>query len=231
MRYSRRSTRSGALSKSIQTLDHLDAARVGDIASAGILARLIAQLPGGLTRPARPRTLLPAPAKSTARLACLPPKRALLNVRPYAKTSGPRHVPIMASANGVPFLRVTKPQPPALSWILNHRIDQKTAIFDLKIELGNWWLPMAKQEDEWDALVNFHASKNVDGPSDGTKWVDAIRLSEKENQDMYERDQAKDRYLITKMQKIVDAEMELALKEGQTIVRGRKHHPLWVMKP
>jgi len=37
--------------------------------------------------------------------------------------------------------------------------------------------------------------------------------------------------MTKKMQRIVDMETELALKEGQTIVRGRKRHPLRVVKP
>jgi hypothetical protein len=33
------------------------------------------------------------------------------------------------------------------------------------------------------------------------------------------------------MQRVVDMETELALKEGQTIVRGRKRRPIRVIKP
>jgi hypothetical protein len=192
---------------------------------------LTAQLSRGLTRPVRPRLFLPAPSKPAHSGASLPPERAILNVRPYAKTSGPRHVPIMASANGVPFLRLTKPQPPALSRILNKRLVKKTAIFDKKVMIGNWWLPMAKQEDDWDEMVDIGAGRRMDGPDNGVMWVDAVRLSERENQDDYERDQAKDRRLVTKMQRIVDVETKLALEEGQSIVRGRKKKRLWVLKP
>lgn len=192
---------------------------------------MTAQLSRGLTRPVRPRLFLPATFKPAHKGASLPPERAILNVRPYAKTSGPRHVPIMASANGVPFLRLTRPQPPALSRILNKRLVKKTAIFDKKVMIGNWWLPMAKQEDDWDEMVDIGAGRRMDGPDNGVMWVDAVRLSERENQDDYERDQAKDRRLVTKMQRIVDTETKLALEEGQTIVRGRKKKPLWVLKP
>jgi len=137
----------------------------------------------------------------------------------------------MATANGVPYLRVTKPQPPALSRILNQRLDKKIAIFDKKVMLLNYWLPMARQEDEWDALVNNRAGRRMDDFDNGAKWSDAVMLSARENHDAHEKDQAKDRYLITRMQRIVDLETELALKEGQTIIRGRKRHPLWVLKP
>lgn len=97
--------------------------------------------------------------------------------------------------------------------------------------LGNYWLPMAKHEDEWDALVNLNARRRVDRDDDDVRWVDAVRLSEQENQAAYERDLAKEKEITRKMQRIVDLETELALKEGQTIMRGRRRRPIWVLKP
>lgn len=90
---------------------------------------------------------------------------------------------------------------------------------------------MAQQEDEWDALVNMRAGRNVDGDENGVKWVDALRMSERMNQEAYERDQARDREVTRKMQRIVDLETQMALEEGQTIVRGRKKRPIRVIKP
>ncbi|KAF2832960.1 hypothetical protein CC86DRAFT_389366 [Ophiobolus disseminans] len=198
---------------------------------AGVLARLVSQLPRGLTRPHRVRVFPQEPSEAKERLASLPPHRAVLNVRPYAKTSGPRHVPVIASANGIPFLRLTKPQPPALSRMLRQRLAKKIRVFDTKIMLGNWWLPMSKREDEWDAIVNMQTGSKVNGHDDGVRWVDAVRLSERENQEAYERDQTKERMVTRKMQKIVDLETELALKEGRTITRGRNRRPISVLKP
>ncbi|KAF1946131.1 hypothetical protein EJ02DRAFT_336794 [Clathrospora elynae] len=211
-----------------ETLDRLDAFSTGDTASASALTRMISTLPQGLKRapPLLPlRKSPPEPPKE--RLACLPPEQAVLNVRPYTNVSGYRHVPILASANGVPFLRITKPQPPALSRILRQRLERKIELFDIKILLGNWWLPICKQEDEWDVLINAQLRRR----EDTVKWTDAIRLAEQENQDAYERDVQKDREIARKMQRIVDEETEFALKEGQTIVRGRKRHPIRVIKP
>jgi hypothetical protein len=105
----------------------------------------------------------------------------------------------------------------------------------MKVILANWWLPMAKQEDEWDALIDAQAGKRIDSHeengTDRVLWTDAVKLSERENQAAYENDLAKDRELIRKMQRIVDLETELALKEGQTIVRGRGKRPIKVIKP
>ncbi|USP74239.1 uncharacterized protein yc1106_01513 [Curvularia clavata] len=208
-----------------ETLDHLDASAAGDAASTSTLMRLVSRLPRGLTRapPIRP----PREESPKERLACLPPEKAVLNVRPYAKTSGPRHVPVLASANGVPFLRLTKPQPPALSRVLRQRLQRKIELFDTKVLLSNWWLPICKQEDEWDGLID----SQLEMREDNVRWIDAIRVSERENQEAYEKDMRKDRDITKKMQRIVDLETKLALQEGQTIVRGRKRNPIRVIKP
>ncbi|EDU40263.1 Complex1-LYR-1 multi-domain protein [Pyrenophora tritici-repentis] len=211
-----------------ETLDRLDASAAGDETSTKLLAQLISQLPPALIRapPIRPRRQASStPPKE--RLACLPPERAVLNVRPYAKTSGPRHVPVLASANGTPFLRLTKPQPPALSRILRQRLQRKTDLFDAKVLLNNWWLPTCRQEDKWDDFLEEQLGED----KDSVKWIDAVRQAELQNQWAYERELRKDRDMTKDMQAIVDKEMELALKEGQTIVRGRKRRPILVIKP
>jgi hypothetical protein len=212
----------------MQTLDHLDASATGDATSTSILTRLVSQLPCALTRilPINPRRETP-PDPLKERLARLPPEKAVLNVRPYAQTSGPRHVPILASANGIPFLRLTKPQPPALSQVLHQRLERKTELFDTMVLLDNWWLPICQQEDKWDVLMNEQLKKR----EDTVRWTDAVRLSQSENREAYEKDLKKDRQITRKMQRIVDMETELALKEGQTIVRGRRRHPIRVIKP
>jgi hypothetical protein len=115
--------------------------------------------------------------------------------------------------------------------MLRQRLNTRINTFHLKVMLANWWMPMAQQEDEWDALVEMHAGRGGDSEEGGVEWVDAISLSEKENKEMYERYQLKERDTTRKMQRIVDSEMQLALKEGQTIVRGRKRRPIKVIKP
>ncbi|KAF1911869.1 hypothetical protein BDU57DRAFT_460445 [Ampelomyces quisqualis] len=213
-----------------ETLDHLDASTSGDTVSSEIVKRLIAGLSRTLIRAPSPRVLASKPS-SPERLACLPPERAVLNVRPYARTSGPRHVPVLANANGIPFLRLTKPQPAALSRVIRQRLVSRMNLFDTKVMLGNWWLPMARQEDEWDSLVNRRAGRNMDGREDDVKWVHAITASERLNQEVHERTQARDRATTRRMQRIVDLETRMALKEGQTVVRGRKNRPLRVIQP
>ncbi|KAJ6270962.1 hypothetical protein PSV08DRAFT_300228, partial [Bipolaris maydis] len=93
----------------------------------------------------------------------------------------------MSSANGIPFLRLTKPQPPALSRVLRQRLERKIRLFDTKTR------------------------------EDDVKWTDAIRQSERLNQEAYQKDMRKDREITKKMQNIVDLETKMALDEGQTI--------------
>ena len=151
----------------------------------------------------------------------------MLNVRPYEKVSGPRHVPVLASANGIPFLRLTKPQPPALSRVLQQKVKRRMLNFHKKVELNNYWLPIAKHEDDWDTLIAARTRRR----DDTTKWVDAIYDADAANQKMYDAELARDKENIAKMQAIVDQETALALKEGQTIRRGRKNKPIWEKKP
>lgn len=90
---------------------------------------------------------------------------------------------------------------------------------------------MSKQEDDWDALVNERAQRNIDGHDGDVRWADAVRLGLRENQDNYDRDNAYDKELIKKMQRIVDLETAMALEEGQTIIRGRRKRPIRVLRP
>lgn len=90
---------------------------------------------------------------------------------------------------------------------------------------------MARQEDEWDAIVHEQAAGTVDNDDGRVRWVDAVEFSNRENQDAHEKDQARDSELRRKMQEIVDQEMKLALEEGQTIVRGRKRKPIKIIRP
>jgi len=171
-------------------------------------------------------------------LAVLPPDRAVLNVRPYAHTSGPRHVPILASANGIPFLRLTKPQPPALSRVLRQKLSRRIERFHQRVLLSNYWIPIAKYEDEWDAILRRecgfkgeHDSGEVDGRGNGApqrpaKWADVMLQAWEENADVFEKDLMTDKAIARKMLGIVDAETRLAKLEGQTVVRGRKGRPI-----
>ena len=220
-----------ALADNDQVVGKLDACTAKDPASVSTLSRLIATLPRGLTNaPPAPR-LLPTPPPSHPSgkhsLDILPPERAVLNNRPYAKVTGQRQVPRIASANGVPFLRLTKPQPAALSRVLRQKLDRRIERFHRRVELQNYWLPLAQQEDEWDELVLPQLKKR----EDGNKWADVMHKAERLNGAEYEAELVADAALIRKMQRIVDVETEMVLKEGCEVITGRKKAPIRVIKP
>lgn len=151
----------------------------------------------------------------------------MLNNRPYAQVPGTRKVPVMASANGVPFLRLTKPQPAALSRVLRQKLARRIERFHQRIELQNYWLPLARQEDKWDVLIAAQSREREEAP----KWIDVMVEAERQNGAVYEEELARDREIIMKMQEIVDKETRLVRQEGREVVRGRKKAPIRVLKP
>ncbi|KAF2995887.1 hypothetical protein E8E13_004512 [Curvularia kusanoi] len=216
-----------------ETVDKLDAATTANTASTNILSHIISTLPRGLTRaPPQPRPLPPPPPTYPSGrhpLAPLPPNRAVLKVRPHATVSGQRKVPVLASANGVPFLRLTKPQPAALSRVLHQKLARRQENFHRQVELRNYWLPLAKQEDEWDALITAQLPERVDG-SEG-KWVDEVLVADKDNSMAYELEMRKDKMMVGAMMEIVDRETAMVLRAGGKVVRGRAKAPLRVLEP
>lgn len=66
---------------------------------------------------------------------------------------------------------------------------------------------------------------------DETGWTEAVQMAIQQNVVAHHKELVKDAEMTKKMQRIVDLETELALAEGQTIMRGRKRRPLSVIKP
>ncbi|KAI1171010.1 hypothetical protein F4777DRAFT_566887 [Nemania sp. FL0916] len=67
--------------------------------------------------------------------------------------TGRRKVPYMELAGDFPFLRFTKPQPPALSRVLGNKIKRRTKRITLSHELQEEVMPEAREEDAWDKIV------------------------------------------------------------------------------
>lgn len=213
-------------------LDHLDASTTLNSKSVDFLKNLIQSLPRGITR-APPQRKPPPPPRDTSTkhpLAVLPPEKAVLNVRPYAKTSGPRHVPILASANGVPFLRLRKPQPESLSRVIRQKLARRMKDFDDKILCSHYWVPLASYEDEWDLILEqqcgFDEEDAMGHQGSELTWSHEFGLWEISNVTNFKELIAKDNKIAEKMMRLVDKETELALQEGETVVRGRKNNPI-----
>lgn len=118
--------------------------------------------------------------------------------------------------------------------MLRQKLARRMATFHARIELQNYWLPLAQQEDEWDALVAAETAadgERVSGTADEGCWVDVVLKAREENVDLYEEWSRRDRGIVRRMQAIVDREAELVLKEGRSIVRGRAKAPVRVIKP
>ncbi|KAL9120926.1 MAG: hypothetical protein Q9187_002516 [Circinaria calcarea] len=73
--------------------------------------------------------------------------------RPFLSLSGPRHVPKLVSANGIPFLRFKKPQSPYLSRIIRDKVKQHSRRFDHLYDLEHQ-IVLAKDEDHWDKILD-----------------------------------------------------------------------------
>lgn len=154
-----------------EAIDHLDAAVAGDEKSTAYLLDLVQRAPAKV-KVAPP---LPQPKRK--------PKAATKNVqregalerelsarpRPLEDLSGRRRVPVLFSANKIPVLRFTKPQPHALSRYIANRILQRHKRFDRRDYLQDQ-MGIAQAEDEWDALVSSDG-----GESEGLSLEDAMR--------------------------------------------------------
>lgn len=63
-----------------------------------------------------------------------------------------RKIPVLYSANKIPVLRFTKPQPRGLSLYLNSRIEQRQRRIDRAAGLGEM-VAFARLEDSWDEMM------------------------------------------------------------------------------
>lgn len=110
---------------------------------------------------------------------------------------------------------------------MRQKLDRRIERFHRRVELQNYWIPLAQQEDEWDESVSLQLGR-FEG---GTKWADAMHQAERLNAAEYDAEMRADAAIIRKMQRIVDAETEMVLKEGREVITGRKKAPIRVIKP
>ncbi|KAL4910654.1 hypothetical protein BDW74DRAFT_1180 [Aspergillus multicolor] len=126
--------------------------------------------------------------------------------RPLAKVSGKRHIPVLVSASGIPFLRIKKPQPQSLSRMIRSKVNERQKMMDRRAELEPDML-FAKDEDAWDDLTT--------GREDEEEWSTAPRDAYYNLKRRLWKDSAKKEALAKSMWEIVLAERELAEKEKQ----------------
>lgn len=141
------------------------------------------------------------------------PKAESILSRPRPYVSGRRRVPKFVVSQGVPFLRIKKPQPPSLSRALRSKAANRWKRI-VRHERLSEELTAAEAEDKWDHLVGdaddstTYATTIQQNLRDTSKW---IRIADEKNAE-----------LARKMWAVVLKERELAVKEKQERKRVRR---------
>lgn len=210
-----------------QGVCHLDASAAGDEASTSFMQSLLSRLPRALKAPPV-APVSPSRSRNPTTAVCLPMvhgwnETALAQrPRPLSALKGRnRRVPVLVSANRIPFLRFTKPQPQALSMYIKTRVVQRQRRHDRRkeleaaVELGHW-------EDEWDRDVRVRMEGRSEGDvgrgrsSDGdagATWQDVALGGLKEIHGALDRETEKNKLWAQKMVAIVDREKKMAETE------------------
>jgi len=158
--------------------------------------------------PPRPQFRKPEPYPNA-------PKTLEIRPRPLSELSGRRHIPILTSANGIPFLRFKKPQSPFLSRVLRDKINQRQKMLDHveRLEPGIVW---AADEDEWERLVG-----GKDVLKDPVSYEREMIKAKREPEAKLDRIGKKAVQVSRQMLKVVDEERKLF--EEERIQRHREN--------
>ena len=141
---------------------------------------------------------------------------------PKASLSGRRHVPVLFSAQGIPVLRIKKPQPKNLSGYLVNRLEQRQRRHDLRhrIEME---LELARWEDRWDALVADEVGDEGGGEdADWGEWSWELRLARREINRLLDEERSRNTEMAGRMQALVDSEREVFAEERRERKRGKR---------
>ncbi|OCL10513.1 hypothetical protein AOQ84DRAFT_374859 [Glonium stellatum] len=193
-----------------EVLDLLDASVGGDSESTAIITSFLAETSSCLTRSLRIQSIKPKARLSS--LACPSAKESMLAIRPRPFVPGIRRIPILASASGIPFLRIKKPQPANLSRVLKQKLVARNKGFDRRNILQNYWMPLAIHEDTWDEIL--HSRLGPGSCSFEPTWTDMVKDALQDEKILYDQRMLKDARMAQEMQKIIDQEIELARLES-----------------
>ncbi|KAF2199875.1 hypothetical protein GQ43DRAFT_419289 [Delitschia confertaspora ATCC 74209] len=198
-----------------ELLDRLDEAAAGNLSSTRFVKTIVDKIPDHIAHPKPRRKVRPKTPKPRA---LLPKKKSILETRPYPKVTGKRHIPILATANGIPFLRITKPQPTNLSRALRHKINIRNNNFVERTLLGNYWMPLAIQEDQWDDILDRNTElSHIE--REGGSWQAVVHDAFTNNRIVFEKMVADNISIAKRMQDLIDQEKILAGQEEEE----RKH--------
>ncbi|KAK1059003.1 hypothetical protein LTR74_012979 [Friedmanniomyces endolithicus] len=139
---------------------------------------------------------------------------------------GKRRVPVLYNAQGVPVLRLSKPQPAALSGYINHRAEVKQKRHDTRHRLTEE-LAGARWEDGWDGILEretgVREGDEEGGRGKGSRWTQEISSAREEVGRKLSEDAEKRRVIGQRMQGVVDRETALAGQEA----RDEAQRALW----
>lgn len=203
-----------------EAIDHLDAAATGNVQSKDYIVALLDRAPERVKRPSRDvssftnNQIQAVDAQSGTRRQQDSKPSLFDRPLPLDRLSGKRHVPVLFSANGIPVLRVKKPQPQSLSGMIRNRVKQRQNRQDLRWSLTED-LDVAATEDQWEELVaeNNDQEKELGGRQQESKWVDQTKLAIRDVSRRLFEEREKNRLMAVKMQGVVDRETELAKKD------------------
>ncbi|KAK6005358.1 hypothetical protein QM012_008137 [Aureobasidium pullulans] len=191
-----------------EALNHLDAAVAGDKRSISHLRNLLSRLPARLKTTTVARRPTPVPEANPPVL-----QGTALSLRPRPAFSLPsrRRIPVLVSANKIPILRFTKPQPAALSHYLKSRLVDRQKRQDRKVALEAQ-MEIAKGEDDWDRILLAQGIADEGGKSKRGKvlWSKEVNDSLRYTINAIEAEGNKNREMAEKMVAIIDKEKELA---------------------
>ncbi|KAH9844611.1 putative complex I LYR family protein [Teratosphaeria destructans] len=145
-----------------EAVDCLDAAAAGEHQARLRLLQLLENVPVKVKQD--PPVLIPKRLRKTIRkrdrerngpLEAEPVVKPSIFDRPLPleQLSGRRKVPALFNAQGLPVLRIKKPQPQSLSGYIADKLSQRQKRHDLRHRLDEE-LNMARMEDEWDRIVD-----------------------------------------------------------------------------
>lgn len=151
------------------------------------------------------------PVAPLAPAACLPGHVKELDIRPRQVVSGTRRVPMLAQANGVPFLRLSHKQPQNLSRILGYLAPKRDQFVATRQEIEEIHIPLGSHEDAWDDIIQNTCGvpQNIGDPSWQQASCDVLKeMNAASYKLMHDRTN-----MIKRMQWIIDEETKLAEKE------------------
>jgi len=199
-----------------EAIDYLDAAVAGEEESKSYIVDLLERAPEKIKQ--SPPTVVPKhlqkqldkrrKAETRASELAKEKKRVSIFDRPLPleKLSGRRRVPVLYSAQKIPVLRFSKPQPENLSGYLAHRVRVRQKRHDTRHRLEEE-LDLARTEDRWDALMaeELDESRWVQEPA----WSAAPGLARRDVNERLAEEKRKNRDMAEVMQGMVDRERAL----------------------